>query len=233
MAALGAAAENGGKPPALSLEGGPSALAPWRATFVTLTEGGRLRGCIGSLEPRRPLARGCGRQYGQGGLCRPALSAARRGRTRRASPRRLGPLPPAADSGGKRGRTRRRARARPRWPRASGRQTQRALPAERLAPGRRRPRIRPELDGEGRFRNESLAGGAQGAALPRRIVRRPLAIGRCEGNRAGHNRSGADPALTRFAALSGRFAGDGAAVLGSGKKSVTPNRLRPERPCSQ
>ena len=56
MAALGAAAENGGKPPALSLEGGPSALAPWRATFVTLTKSGRLRGCIGSLAPRRPLA---------------------------------------------------------------------------------------------------------------------------------------------------------------------------------
>ena len=55
MAALGAAAENGGKPPALSLEGGPSALAPWRATFVTLTKSGRLRGCIGSPEPRRPL----------------------------------------------------------------------------------------------------------------------------------------------------------------------------------
>ena len=57
MAALEAAAENGGKPPALSLKGGgPPALSPRRATFVTLTEGGRLRGCIGSLAPRRPLA---------------------------------------------------------------------------------------------------------------------------------------------------------------------------------
>jgi len=56
MAALGATAENGGKPPALSLDGGPPALAPWRATFVTLTKGGGLRGCVGSLAPRRPLA---------------------------------------------------------------------------------------------------------------------------------------------------------------------------------
>jgi MEMO1 family protein len=56
MAALAAAAENGGNPPTLSLDGGPPALKPWRATFVTLTEGGRLRGCIGSLAPRRPLA---------------------------------------------------------------------------------------------------------------------------------------------------------------------------------
>ena len=30
-------------------------LSPWRATFVTLTENEQLRGCIGSLEPRRPL----------------------------------------------------------------------------------------------------------------------------------------------------------------------------------
>jgi AmmeMemoRadiSam system protein B/AmmeMemoRadiSam system protein A len=55
MAALGAAAENGGKPPAPSLKAGLSALAPWRATFVTLTKSGQLRGCIGSPEPRRPL----------------------------------------------------------------------------------------------------------------------------------------------------------------------------------
>jgi AmmeMemoRadiSam system protein B/AmmeMemoRadiSam system protein A len=55
MAALEATAENGGKPSAPSLAGGPSALAPYRATFVTLTEDGRLRGCIGSPAPRRPL----------------------------------------------------------------------------------------------------------------------------------------------------------------------------------
>ena len=208
MAALGAAAENGGKPPAPSLDGGPPALAPWRATFVTLTERRTAARLHRFARAAAAARRGCGRQYGQGGLCRPALSAARRGRTRRASPRRLGPLAPAADSGGKRVRTRRRARARPRRPGPWGRRTQRALPAERLAPGRRRSRIRPQPDGEGRLRNESLAGGAHGCALPRRIVRRPLAIGRCEGNRAGDDRSGADPALTRFAALSARFAGE-------------------------
>jgi AmmeMemoRadiSam system protein A len=31
------------------------ALSPWRATFVTLTENERLRGCIGSPAPGRPL----------------------------------------------------------------------------------------------------------------------------------------------------------------------------------
>ena len=55
MTALGAAAQNGGKPPALTLDGVSPALSAWRATFVTLTENERLRGCIGSLEPRRPL----------------------------------------------------------------------------------------------------------------------------------------------------------------------------------
>ena len=55
MAALRAAAQNGGKPPRAEPRGGPPALSPWRATFVTLTESGRLRGCIGSLAPRRPL----------------------------------------------------------------------------------------------------------------------------------------------------------------------------------
>ena len=55
MAALGAAAKSGGKPPGPSFDGGPPALLSWRATFITLTEGGRLRGCIGSTAPRRPL----------------------------------------------------------------------------------------------------------------------------------------------------------------------------------
>ena len=39
---------------ALGDEASP-ALSPWRATFVTLTENGRLRGCIGTLSPHRPL----------------------------------------------------------------------------------------------------------------------------------------------------------------------------------
>ena len=55
MTALGEAAQTGGKRAAPSLNGQSPALSPWRATFVTLTENERLRGCIGSLEPRRPL----------------------------------------------------------------------------------------------------------------------------------------------------------------------------------
>ena len=55
MTALGLATRSGGKAPALSLNDESPALSPWRATFVTLTESGRLRGCIGSLSPHRPL----------------------------------------------------------------------------------------------------------------------------------------------------------------------------------
>ncbi len=55
MARLSAAARRGGETPALRLEDHPPALSPWRATFVTLTQGEKLRGCIGSLAPRRPL----------------------------------------------------------------------------------------------------------------------------------------------------------------------------------
>jgi AmmeMemoRadiSam system protein B/AmmeMemoRadiSam system protein A len=55
MFALRSATQTGGKPSPLSLEGEPPSFSPWRATFVTLTENERLRGCMGSLEPRRPL----------------------------------------------------------------------------------------------------------------------------------------------------------------------------------
>jgi AmmeMemoRadiSam system protein B/AmmeMemoRadiSam system protein A len=55
ITALGVAAQTRRKAPALRLNGLPPALSPWRATFVTLTENERLRGCIGSLSPHRPL----------------------------------------------------------------------------------------------------------------------------------------------------------------------------------
>ena len=55
MAALSLATQTGGKPPAPSLNPRSPALSPWRSTFVTLTENDRLRGCIGSLKPHRPL----------------------------------------------------------------------------------------------------------------------------------------------------------------------------------
>ena len=56
MASLAAAARQGGRAPGFRLEGRLSpALSAQRATFVTLTQSGRLRGCIGSPEPRRSL----------------------------------------------------------------------------------------------------------------------------------------------------------------------------------
>ncbi len=45
-----------GSPPPVDLASLPPALRQPRATFVTLEEDGQLRGCIGSLEARRPLA---------------------------------------------------------------------------------------------------------------------------------------------------------------------------------
>jgi MEMO1 family protein len=55
MVALGLATRNGGKAPPPTLAAGSPALSAWRATFVTLTENERLRGCIGSLDPGRTL----------------------------------------------------------------------------------------------------------------------------------------------------------------------------------
>jgi hypothetical protein len=55
MAALGAAAKTGGKSPAPGVDRLSPSHSPWRATFVSLTENGRLRGCIGSFIPHRPL----------------------------------------------------------------------------------------------------------------------------------------------------------------------------------
>src|ERR1700722_11582784 len=55
MVAVGDAAQTGGKAPPPTLAAGSPALSAWRATFVTLTENERLRGCIGSLDPRRML----------------------------------------------------------------------------------------------------------------------------------------------------------------------------------
>lgn len=44
------------RPPQLQLHILPTPLQQVRATFVTLTRDGSLRGCVGSLEPQRPLA---------------------------------------------------------------------------------------------------------------------------------------------------------------------------------
>ncbi len=46
----------GERPPSVDQDTLPEPLARDGASFVTLTKNGKLRGCIGSLEPRRPLA---------------------------------------------------------------------------------------------------------------------------------------------------------------------------------
>ena len=160
MASLSAAARNGGKPPAARLEGGLPALSSWRATFVTLTEGGRLRGCIGSPAPRRPLIEDAVANTVNAGFADPrfppldeaGLAGLRLDVSVLSHPR---PIPAASES----------ELAAALEPDRDGlilggRQPQRPLPAQRLAPGSRRARIRPQPHGEGRPRSESLAGGA-------------------------------------------------------------------------
>lgn len=44
-----------GNPPKIMMKSVPEVLQVPRATFVTLTKDGKLRGCIGSLAPQRPL----------------------------------------------------------------------------------------------------------------------------------------------------------------------------------
>jgi AmmeMemoRadiSam system protein B/AmmeMemoRadiSam system protein A len=71
MAALAAAARTGDKTPALSPDGLSPSFSPWRATFVTLTENERLRGCIGSFNPYRPLVEDALANTAQAGLADP------------------------------------------------------------------------------------------------------------------------------------------------------------------
>ncbi len=69
MAALGAAARTRGGRPSIAVEGRLSpTLTSARATFVTLTEDGRLRGCIGSLAPRMSLIEDVGVNAVQAGF---------------------------------------------------------------------------------------------------------------------------------------------------------------------
>jgi len=74
MAALALAARSGGKgTPSLGDEASP-ALSPWRATFVTLTGNGRLRGCMGTLKPHRPLIEDALANTAQAGFADPRFS---------------------------------------------------------------------------------------------------------------------------------------------------------------
>lgn len=59
LAVAAVAAQLAGHPLASDSPAGP--LSSPGATFITLSTGGRLRGCIGSLEPRRPLYRDAAR----------------------------------------------------------------------------------------------------------------------------------------------------------------------------
>ena len=150
------------KAPALSLNGLSPALSPWRATFVTLTENERLRGCIGSLSPHRPLIEDALANTAQAAFADPRFPPLKESDSRgfaltsRSSPIRGRCWREASL------RTRERARARPRRAHSLGRQAPRPVPAERLAPPPRRARVRAPPDGEGGLRGESLAERAGG-----------------------------------------------------------------------
>lgn len=62
----------------LALDGLPPLLHEMRACFVTLTLEGRLRGCIGSLEPRRALAEDVARNAFDTAFSDPRFDAVRR-----------------------------------------------------------------------------------------------------------------------------------------------------------
>ena len=94
MAGLSAAARRGGEAPSLALEGRLSpSLTSMRASFVTLTQGGKLTG-LHRLARAAPVPdRGCDGERRSGGLLRSALPASDRSRTRRPQPRPVDPLP--------------------------------------------------------------------------------------------------------------------------------------------
>jgi hypothetical protein len=75
MAGLAAAARQDGRMPALSFDARLSpALSSVRGTFVTLTQGGKLRGCIGSPAPRLPLIEDATTNAVQAGFADPRFS---------------------------------------------------------------------------------------------------------------------------------------------------------------
>ena len=51
---IGYAIKNG-KPPKVDIASFPPALQETRATFITINKGGRLRGCIGTIQAHQPL----------------------------------------------------------------------------------------------------------------------------------------------------------------------------------
>ncbi len=75
MAALAAAARQGGRVPALNFDARLSpALSARRAAFVTLSRGGKLRGCIGSPAPSRSLIEDAVTNAVQAGFADPRFS---------------------------------------------------------------------------------------------------------------------------------------------------------------
>ncbi len=164
------------------------ALSAWRATFVTLTENERLRGCIGSLDPRRTLIEDAVANTAQAAFADPRfpplkeseLTGLRLDVSILSHPR---PIPAGSES-----------------------ELAAALEPDRdgliLSAGKRRALFLPSvwrhlpdarafvrhLMAKAGFEFESLAGRAGGEALSGRVVRRAVAAGRCEGRRTGGQR---------------------------------------------
>ncbi len=195
MAALAAAVRPAGRAPSLALDGRLSpALTAMRATFVTLTDGGTLRGCIGSPAPRRPLIEDAMTNAVQSGFSdprfRPLTEAELEGLRLDVSilshPR---PVPAASEAG-----PRFPARARSGRPHSRRRPAAGALPAERLEGSPERARIRAPSPDEGR--PLGLARRDRGGPFPGRILRGAVAPRRARRDRAGPDRQRARAALS-------------------------------------
>ena len=176
MTALRVATQAGRKAnPKVKLYGLSPTLSSWRATFVTLTENERLRGCIGSLKSCRPLIDDAVANTAQAGFADPRFPPLKESELTRlrldvsilSHPR---PIPATSEF----------ELAGVLEPDASGLapagQAARPVPAERLAPSPRRARVRALLVmAKAGFESNHSPGRTGGETLPRRIVRGAMA----------------------------------------------------------
>ena len=191
MASLAAAARSGGRMPSLAVDGRLSpTLTSMRATFVTLTHEGRLRGCIGSPAPRTTLIEDVVTNAVNAGCGDPRFDPLSEAELENSRTRRLDPLASAADPGSLRGGAGRGAGAEPGRAHSRQRAPAGAVPAERVAAGRGRTGVRAPSPAQGRARSDDFPDGPRGPALPGRGVRRAVPARERRRDRAGQDRRG-------------------------------------------
>jgi hypothetical protein len=166
-------------------------LAAQRASFVTLNLDGRLRGCIGSLAPHRPLAADVAENAFKAAFADPRFQPLTTRRTGAPRDPRLDPLPRETDRLRQRSRTPPRTPPRHRRPHHPRRRPTGDLPPERLELD---PRARPVPA------PAEAQGAAAGGSLVRNVPRLAL-----------HDRRASDRgrcAIRKFAASSAGHSGE-------------------------